>query len=200
MIPLRRLLLAAALLAAVPGAPSAAPAPADGDAKARGWFTDTPLLTQDGKPVRFYSDVLDGRAVVVGFVFTRCAGACPLLMSKLQKVREGLGGEDVHFVLLSVDPGFDTPQELKRFAEKHRATGREWTFLTGTKQNVSLVLNRLGAYADDPREHNTGFLAANVRTRHWIKIPPQSSPALVAEQVTRLAREDRAAATAAPIR
>src|SRR5512134_296085 len=157
MIPARSSLLALAViaLAALPAAAAdAPPAPGDDpDAKARAWFTDTELLTQDGAPVRFYGDVLQGRTVVIGFVFSRCVGACPLILSKLKRVQEGLGelfAEEVSFVLVSVDPEFDTPRELRRLAEKHRAGGKGWTYLTGRKEDVSLVLKRLGSYVDDP--------------------------------------------------
>ncbi len=55
----------------------AAPAPPSREERARAYFTDTLLLDQDGRAVRFYSDVLQGNVVVVDFIFTRCTGACP---------------------------------------------------------------------------------------------------------------------------
>lgn len=198
-------LLLAALASAAPGDATAGPAAppaartADLDEKARAWFTDAELVTHEGKPVRFYSDVLEGRVVVVGFVFTRCVGACPIIMSKLARVRDGLGdafGRDVRFVLISVDSEFDTPQEMKRFAEKHRATEDGWTYLTGKKENVSLVLKRLGAYVEDPGEHGTGFIAGNVRSRHWTKIQPQVPPPAIVEQLRHLAGGGRAGTAA----
>lgn len=204
MTALRRAVAVLAIFAARSGAaadPVQGPPPgAAEDAKARDWFTDTELLTQDGTPVRFYSDVLRDRVVVIGFIFTRCAGACPIIMSKLGRVRDGLGdrlASDVRFVLVSVDSEFDTPEELKRFAEKHRASGEGWTYLTGKKENVALVLKRLGSYVEDPGEHSTGFVAGNVRTRHWVKIPPYAPPPTIVELLKGLAGEDRAPATAA---
>ncbi len=194
--------LLAALLVAValpvqaadptPAAPGPA-SPAAPDERARSYFTDSILLDQDGRAVRFYSDVLQGNVVVVNFIFTRCTDACPLLTRRMNAVRRALGdrfGRDVRFVSISVDPEYDTPQELRRFAEKQEAFFSGWTWLTGKKEDVDRVRKRLGEMGENPGDHSTGFLAANVRRGHWIKIRPDASPAVVAAQVRELADED----------
>jgi len=195
---LRLAALSVALVLAVPALaadPPAAPAPkgAPSTERARAYFTDSVLLDQDGRMVRFYSDVLSGNVVVVNFIFTRCTEACPLLTRRMNGVRRALGdrfGRDVRFVSISVDPEFDTPQELRRFAGAQEASFTGWTWLTGAKEDVDRVKRRLGEVGENPGDHGTGFLAANVRTGHWIKIRPDASPAIVAEQVRELADED----------
>lgn len=167
--------------------------PAARDDRARSYFTDSILLDQDGRAVRFYSDVLEGNVVVVNFIFTRCTDACPLLTRRMNAVRRALGdrfGRDVRFVSISVDPEYDTPQELRRFATAQEASFTGWTWLTGKKEDVDRVRKRLGEMGENPGDHSTGFLAANVRRGHWIKIRPDASPAVVAEQVRALADED----------
>lgn len=185
----RSLVALAALLAA--GA-SRAEAPVDPEEKARAWFTDTVLLTQDGKEVRFYSDVLADRVVAIDFIFTRCEMACPLLTAKMNRVRAALGplfGAEVSFVSISVDPGFDTPQELAKFAKKHGAEHPRWTWLTGEKEDVKRVLKRLGEWVDDPDQHSTEFILGNTRTRHWIKVKPDAPPEATVLQLQRLVEE-----------
>ena len=189
-------LLACALglpaLAAEAVAPPAAKTPSR-EEKARAYFTDTVLHDQDGRAVRFYSDVLQGNVVVVNFVFTRCTEACPLLTRRMNGVRRDLGdrfGREVRFVSLSVDPEFDTPQEMRRFAEKQEAAYTGWTWLTGKKEDVDRVLAKLGEVVASPGDHSTGLLAANVRTGHWTRIRPDASPAIVARRVLDLADED----------
>jgi len=164
----------------------------DEEARARAYFTDTELLTQDGKPVRFYSDVVKGRVVCLSFMFSRCVGACPLIAQKLNQVRQDLGarfGRDVSFVSISVDPEFDTPQELRRFADKQRALHPGWTFLTGKRAGVQTVLTKLGAWVEEPVDHSTAFIAGNARTRHWIKVRPDLPPGAVAEILRQLVDE-----------
>ena len=193
--------LLAALLACVLGLPAVAAEPAVSPAakapsreeKARAYFTDTVLYDQDGRAVRFYSDVLQGNVVVVNFIFTRCTEACPLLTRRMNGVRRDLGdrfGREVRFVSISVDPEFDTPQEMRRFAEKQEAAYTGWTWLTGKKEDVDRVLAKLGEVVANPGDHSTGFLAANVRTGHWARIRPDASTAVVAERVRELADED----------
>src|SRR5512134_3705520 len=106
--------------------------PAD-EAGRRDYFTDLPLLTQDGRPVRFYSDILKDKVVLISFIFTNCDEACPLLMRSFREVQDLLGdrvGRDVFLVSISVDPEADTPDALKEYGERYGA-GAGWVFLTG---------------------------------------------------------------------
>ncbi|MCM2334139.1 MAG: SCO family protein [Anaeromyxobacteraceae bacterium] len=205
----RALAAALSLLAAAPGlaaegaAAGAAPdhaAEAAREEKARAWFTDTILVDQAGREVRFYSDVLKGRTVCLSFQFTECREACPLIMAKLGRVRRDLGeafGRDVHFVVLSVDPEHDTPEAFRRFAKVHGAEEPGWTYLTGSKAAMQAVLTRLGTWVDDPSDHTTAFVAGNARTRHWTKIRPDLPPVAVAELLRGLAEERPGARPAA---
>jgi cytochrome oxidase Cu insertion factor (SCO1/SenC/PrrC family) len=160
-------------------------------AKARTYFTDTALVDQDGAPRRFYSDVLEGKVVLLGFIFTNCGGACPLIMQKLKRVRSLLGERagEVEFVLLSVDPENDPPEALRAFAAKHGGTGPGWTYLTGRRADLVTVHRRLGTWVEDPGEHQTGFIAGNVPRRHWIKVRPDVVAEGVAEILRGLADE-----------
>jgi cytochrome oxidase Cu insertion factor (SCO1/SenC/PrrC family) len=179
-------------------APAAAADPAAADAKARAWFTDTVLLDQDGRPRRFYGDVLQGQVVCLSFIFTNCGEACPLIMQKLKRVRAQLGdrAREVQFISLSVDPENDTPAALKAFAAKHDATGPGWTFLTGSRTDLATVHKRLGTWVEDPGLHQTGFIAGNVARRHWTKVRPDVVAEGVAEILRGLADESAAPGTA----
>lgn len=158
--------------------------------KARAWFTDAPLVTQEGKRVRFYSDILKERVVVISFLFTRCTTACPMTTARLNRIREQLGerfGREVYFISLSVDPEYDTPQRLAEFARKHQAAHPGWTFLTGKREDVNQVIARLGQYVEDIEGHSTLLIAGNEKLKHWTKIRPDAPPAAVAERVRLLA-------------
>ncbi len=204
------LLLAAVAAAAALPAGAADPAPPAGPSpraspearrqKARDWFTDTVLVDQDGKNVRFFSDVLDGQVVLVSFIFTRCESACPLICQKLNGVRRALGDRfrEVRLVSLSVDPDFDTPAELSRFARRNEAVYSNWSFLGGKRENVSFVARRLGEWPEEPGDHTTAFLAGNVRTGHWTKIRPDMPAAAIADTLRRLADEDPGHGEGAP--
>ncbi len=160
----------------------------ENDATSREYFSDTPLLNQNGDEVQFYSDVLKDQIVVINFIFTNCQGACPLITQKLRMAREALGEEasqKIRFVSISIDPTRDTPEALREFAKKQQADG-DWVFLTGVPDNVDYVVKKLGQYFPDVEEHSTLLIAGNVKTRLWMKIPPQVPPQGVAEKLREL--------------
>jgi cytochrome oxidase Cu insertion factor (SCO1/SenC/PrrC family) len=55
--------------------------------RARKYFTDTVVVDQNGNKLRFYSDVLKDRVVLISFMFMNCEGACPMLAQKLKQTR-----------------------------------------------------------------------------------------------------------------
>ena len=160
--------------------------------KARNYFTDLEVIDQNGKRLRFYSDVLKGRVVLINFIFTNCQDACPLVTHKLNQVRSLMAEvvrDEVWFVSISVDPERDTPEAMKAFAKKQRVDESRWLFLTGPKQNLDFIVKRLGQYTQEVEAHSTLMLAGNDKTRHWTRVMPMVPPAGVAEQLRALAEE-----------
>ena len=165
----------------------------DVDARAREYFTNLEVISQDGQRLRFYDDVLKGKVVAVSFIFTNCQGACPLMTRNLTLVRDMLGGQvgnSIHFVTISLDPVRDTPAAMKAFADKHDADQEGWLFLTGQPENLKHIVSRLGSYTEDLEAHSTVLLAANVRNAHWTKIPPTVPPDGVAQRLRLLIEEN----------
>ena len=163
--------------------------------KARDYFTNLEVFDQDGKSLRFYDDVLKDKVVAINFIFTNCQGACPLMTRQMTMVRDMLGvdlGTDIHFVSISIDPVRDTPAAMKEFAETHDADQAGWRFVTGNPDNLAFIVKRLGQYTDDVEAHSTLLIAANVRTAHWTKIPPNVPPNGVVERLRMLIEEDAA--------
>ena len=135
------------------------------------WFTDVELVNQDGEKVRFYSDVLKGKTIVVNAFFTTCTSVCPPMNRSMEKIQEAFGdrvGKDVFLVSLTVDPATDTPARLKEYAAKFHA-GKGWTFLTGKKENLDWALYKLGQYVEDKDSHKTVIIVGNEATGLWKK-------------------------------
>ncbi|MBK6852670.1 MAG: SCO family protein [Burkholderiales bacterium] len=180
--------------AAQPDQPTAAPLVAPpgkpGPQDAATYFTELELQTQDGRPVRFYSDVLQGRTVLINVIYASCKDACPLLTQQLNEVRAHLPadmfGKQVFFVSLTSDPANDTPQALKEFAKKQGADVPGWTFLTGRKDRVDHILKKLGQYSETIEGHSTLFIAGNVPAKRWSKIRPDAAAAAIAERLVTL--------------
>jgi protein SCO1/2 len=148
-----------------------APAKDAEQSPAHKYFTDTVLITQDGKQVRFYSDVLKDKVVVINCFFATCQGSCLPLNRTFEKIQAQFGerlGKDVVLVSITVDPQMDTPARLKEYAAKFHALPG-WFFLTGEKEHVDFIHKKLGQYVEDKQEHNNIFLIGNVRTGLWKK-------------------------------
>jgi protein SCO1 len=157
---------------------------------ARSYFTDTLLVNQDSHSMRFYSDVLQDRVVLINVIYTSCEDACPLITRKLVEVRTKLGdrfGKEVQFVSISIDPERDSPQALKKFAHSQGADEAGWVFLTGAKVDVDRVLSRLGQLSPAAEDHSTLLIAGNVGAKRWSKIRPDAPVTAIAERLQVLA-------------
>jgi protein SCO1 len=141
------------------------------ESPARKWFSDVELLDQDGRKVRFYSDMLKGKTIVLNAFFTTCTSVCPPMSRNLEKVHAALGerlGKDVFIVSISVDPETDTPPRLKEYAQRFHAKPG-WTFLTGKKENVDWALYKVGQYVEAKDDHTTIIVIGNETTGLWKK-------------------------------
>lgn len=171
-----------------------------GTRDARAYFTDLELVTHEGRKVRFYSDVLEGRTVVINVIYTSCEDACPLITQRLNQVRGLLGdrfGRDVTFVTLTSDPERDSPAALRAYAQKQDVDLSGWVFLTGAKPNVDQILKKLGQYSASVESHSTLLIAGNVPAKRWSKIRPDAPALAIAERVKLLADAAPAGAPAA---
>ncbi len=138
---------------------------------AQKYFTDTVLVNQDGEKMRFYSDLLKGKTVIIDSFFATCQGSCLPMNRNLEKVQEALGdrlGKDAYIISISVDPTVDTPPALKAYSKKLNARPG-WYFLTGDKASVDFVLTKLGQFVDNKQDHLNIFIIGNERTGLWKK-------------------------------
>lgn len=157
------------------------------DAAAEKYFTNTELVDQDGRPRRFYDDLLRGRKVLINFAFTSCKGACPTMTANLARAQALIRsrGERVTILTISVDPVNDTPAVLKQYATRLKA-GAGWYFLTGSPENVAAVLKRLGGQGRKPEEHTMTLLLGDTSTGMWMKTLATEPPETIARLVEHL--------------
>ena len=139
------------------------------------YFTNTPLVNQDGKTVHFYDDLIKGKSVVINFIYTECGDSCPLETAKLAQVQKLLGdrvGKDIFFYSISIDPKHDTPQTLKSYARKFHA-GPGWFFLTGKKEDIEIIRKKLGQAAgpdqNELTDHSTSLVIGDEPTGQWMR-------------------------------
>ncbi len=122
---------------------------------------DFELIDQDGR--RFALRELRGSAVLLDFIFTRCAGPCPILTARHVELQRSLAAplrQCARFVSLSVDPEYDRPHRLREYGLARGADLREWWFLTGPPQEVQRVLAAYGVGATRVDPENLVHLVA----------------------------------------
>lgn len=153
------------------------------------------LINQVGETVSL-SDYR-GKFVVLDFIYTGCPDVCPLLTANLRQVADALGdrfGQDVHFVSITLDPEYDTPEQLKQYAQAFRADPSNWDFLTGAPAIVDQVLDDYQQTYErkGPREVDHTALTVLIdpngieRHRYWGMAYP---PALVVEHIETVDRQ-----------
>ena len=166
------------------------------------YFTDTILIDQNGKQERFYSDLIKDKVVIISPVYTTCKGSCPLLTANLARIQNWLGEHlenNARLLSITVDPETDSPPVLKEYCARFGARPG-WYFLTGKKENVDLVLRRLGLYVDQKEEHLNLFLIGNDRTGLWKKALGVSEPQKLIEVVKSVLEDGQQATSPQPER
>lgn len=155
------------------------------------YFPNVPLVTQDGKVVHFYDDVLKGKIVAINLIYTHCEYSCPLETARLVQVQKMLGdrvGKDIFFYSISIDPKRDTPKVLKAYAKKYHV-GPGWTFLTGKKEDIDLISKKLGLYSNPNSSkdgHDAELLIGNEPMGQWMRNAATDNPRFLANQIGNL--------------
>ena len=135
------------------------------------YFSDVELIDQDGQKVRFYTDVLKNKVVVINTFFTTCTNICPPMNRNFEKIQEALGdrlGKDAFLISITVDPQTDTPTRIKEYSRRFHARPG-WVFLTGSKENVDWALYKLGQYVETKDDHTNIFIIGNEPKGLWKK-------------------------------
>lgn len=105
---------------------------------------------------------LEGKPWVASFIFTRCGGPCPLMSLRTQELtREAPGITAVSF---TSDPGYDSPEVLARYADRHKADKDRWLFVTGPMAEMSRIAKEFNfGGIDQPDLHSTRFALVDDR-------------------------------------
>ncbi len=96
------------------------------------------FTNQDGKTVN--EKDFKGSIYVADFFFTTCHSICPIMSNQMERVYEKYkGNAKVKFLSHTVDPEIDTVEQLKRYAIKHNADAKQWSFVTGSKKELYAI-------------------------------------------------------------
>jgi protoheme IX farnesyltransferase len=93
------------------------------------------LIDDRGSP--FGKDALMGSPWVVDFIFTTCAGPCPVMSQKFMELEKQ--GLEADFLSITVDPRRDGPEELRAYRDRHGGSDENWRLLTGTHGDIQAL-------------------------------------------------------------
>lgn len=150
---------------------------------------DVPVVTQDGREVRFYSDLVAGRTVAMNFIFTTCTTVCPPMGAYFGKLQDELGdrlGRDVHLISVSVDPVTDTAERMAAWGARFGARDG-WTLVTGDVHEVERLLKALGVFTPDAEDHAPVALIGNDAAGAWTRASGLARPAELAALIDQAA-------------
>ena len=147
---------------------------------------DITIYDQNGKRLRFYTDLVKGKTVAINFIFTTCTTICPPMTATFRRVQQQLGerdGRNVHLISVSVDPVIDVPERLHDFAAKFNA-GPGWTFVTGSKTDIDSLLNAFRVAVTDKNDHTSIILVGNDLAGYWTRAYGLASPTTLVDLIT----------------
>ncbi len=141
---------------------------------------------------------LDGKILVVDFLFTSCSLTCPVVnrcMAQIQQLTTNR--PDVMLVSLTVDPRDDTIEALAKYGERFGADTNRWLLLTGDKTELYglIAASFLNQDLDDPFNSMPGnfshtdriaLMDAHGRLRGFFDGLNPNTAAAVVEEIGRL--------------
>jgi protein SCO1/2 len=165
---------------------------------------NVPLVTHDGKKVRFYDDLVKNKIVTLNFFYAKCDEICPTVTANLAKVQKMLGadmGRKVFMYSFTLKPEEDTVDVIKHYREMFGAKPG-WTFLTGKTEDMEKVRRGIGfsypepAIDKDKTQHIGNVRYGNEPLMLWGACPGMARPGFVAESISWVIRPDRSAGEA----
>jgi protein SCO1/2 len=150
---------------------------------------DVEVRDQDGKKVRFYSDLIKDKVVVMTFFFTSCTLVCPLQGHALAKLKSSLAerfGKEVFFISVSRDPETDTPERLKNWGRQF-GVGGGWTLVTGEKGVMTRLVWDFTGERLGQQMHSPILLIGNDQTGVWTEAEGLSATEELIKVINRVA-------------
>jgi protein SCO1/2 len=137
---------------------------------------------------------LEGKILVVSFLFTGCALTCPEVTQRMAEIQQLTAtNDDVRLVSLTVDPRSDTPPVLAKWGARFGADTNRWYFLTGNKPVLHGLIAQSFLAQDNSDPFNSmpgnftgteriAVVDQHGRTRIYFDgLQPETSAAVVAE-------------------
>jgi protein SCO1/2 len=161
-------------------------------------FPNIPLITHEGKEVRFYDDLVKDKVVMLNFFYALCGDVCPAVTANLAEVQKLLGdqvGRDIFMYSFTLRPEADDVLAIQYYRDTFGA-GPGWTFLTGKPDDIEKLRRGIGftnpnpALDKDTTQHIGNVRYGNEPLMLWAACPGMAKPSFIAESVSWALRPD----------
>jgi protein SCO1/2 len=148
---------------------------------------NVPLVTHEGRRVRFYSDLVKDKKVVFTFLSSRGPAESRKVMQNLAAAQRFFGwrvGSDIYMYSIARNPERDSAAVLARWARRSGA-GPGWRFLTGEPSAVEMLRHSLGFASPDRAEdadpaYSIGLLRYGIEPEmNWAQCQSQAEPRVI---------------------
>ena len=132
-------------------------------------FPDLIVRDHEGRRVRFYSDLIKDKVVVLSFFYTSCTYTCTMQGKTFSRLQSLLGerlGKSVVLISVSTDPANDKSGELKAWAERYDVQPG-WTLVTGEKSEMNKLLIPFTGSPAGAEMHLPVTFIGNDKTGRW---------------------------------
>jgi cytochrome oxidase Cu insertion factor (SCO1/SenC/PrrC family) len=108
---------------------------------------DVSLVDEGGRRISLRSGA---RPTIVSFAYTRCPDPtmCSVVTAKFAVLQRSLRGSGMRLVEITLDPAYDRPAVLHRYAAAVGARPGRWSFATGRASDVIALAERFGIVFD----------------------------------------------------
>jgi protein SCO1 len=151
-----------------------------------------PLVTHEGKEVRFYDDLIKDKVVMLNFFYALCGDVCPAVTANLVEVQKLLGdrvGRDIFMYSFTLRPEADDVLAIQSYRDSFGA-GPGWTFLTGKPDDIEKLRRGIGFTNPIPeQDRDTTQHIGNVRYGNeplmlWAACPGMAKAAFIVESIS----------------
>lgn len=153
---------------------------------------DLILRDQEGRKVRFYSDLIKGKVVVLSFFYTSCIYICTMqgrVFSELQSLLGERLGKSVFLISVTTDPVKDNPEQLKAWGARYNAKSG-WTLVTGEETEMNKLLIQFTGNKAGGGMHLGAIFIGNDKNGSWTSAAGVFAPENLLRVVDYIARDD----------
>jgi len=119
---------------------------------------DFSYFNQDSLVVK--SADMKGKIWIADFFFTSCPTICPKMTEQMKRLN-GMTkdiNEHIQYISFSINPKYDTPEQLRKYIQVHKIKAKNWQFFTGNEARThDLGINNFQIFAGQDASAAGGY-------------------------------------------